>query len=487
MASIKKNFAWSTLLTASGYLFPLITFPYVTRVLGVEGIGNNQFAESVVSYFSSFAMLGIGTVGVREIAKHKNDKVELSRSFCSLLILSLLLTIIVISILVFLINLIPSFIQHKSILYIGSAKILCGTLVVEWFFKGVEDFHYITVRSILLRFFYVLSVFIFVKEPNDYILYFTLSTITLFINVLVNLIYLRRYVSISFCNLNILQYIKPIFVLGLYLLLTQMYVSFNVIYLGSVCGDIEVGYYSTATKLYGIIISVFSAFTGVMLPFMTKLVAEGKNSEFQIRANKSIDFLLLFCVPTIIIAEIFAPQIIQIIAGTGYDGAILPMRIIVPLMLVIGYEQILVLQMLVPLEKDKEILINSFIGAVFSLLLNIFIVPILASVGSSIVWILSEIVVAIFAQFYVTKYTGYHFPIKMMAKTLLCFFPALVICGLINIIIEERLVSFLIGISFVSIYFVIVEIFILKNDLLLSNIKILEMKFYQKMNIRVKS
>lgn len=465
MPSVRKNFVWSTLLTMAGYVFPLITFPYVTRVLGVEGIGGIQFADSIVSYFTIFAMMGIGTVGVREIAKVKDNRPELSRIFCSLLSINLGLTIVSIAVLILLIHLIPSFESHKDLLYIGASRVLCGALVIEWFFKGIEDFRYITICSILIRSIYVISVLIFIKGPNDCFLYFLLTALTQVLNVAINLIYAHKNVSLTFRNLIIRPLVKPVLVLGVYSILTQMYGSFNVIFLGDRCGDLEVGYYSTSVKLFSIIMSVFTAFTGVMLPRMSSLLSEGKRKEFKDMTSKSIDFLLLFCMPIIVVAEVFAPQLVAIIAGQGYEGAILPMRIVMPLMLIIGYEQIIVIQMLMPLEKDNAILMNSLLGASVAILLNIIIVPRFASVGTAIVWIACELVVATSAQIFVTKYTGYKIPYKKIMNYIITYIPAMVGCYIISNYVQNSYIAFGFGIVFMMIFFAISELFILKNRL----------------------
>lgn len=476
ISTVKKNFIWSTILTTAGYIFPLVTFPYVSRVLGVEGVGNYNFANSVIQYFCIFAMLGIGTVGIREIAKVKGDKIKMSQVYSSLLVLNLITTLIAIFFLIFLTSFIPSFNAHKEMLYIGVSRILCGTLLVEWLYKGLESFRYITIRAILVRCIYVISVFIFVRHSNDYIIYFLLTTLTTVVNAIVNLTYSRKFVVFTLRGVEIRPYIKSFITLGIYQILTAMYVSFNVMYLGAVSGDIEVGYYSTATKLYTLIMSFFTAFTGVMLPRMSSLVAIGKEDEFKNMTSKSIDFLLLFCLPLIVLTEVYAPHIIRIIAGAGYEGAIMPMRIVMPLMLVIGYEQIIIIQMLTPLKKDKAVLTNSCIGAAVALFLNLTIVPHLASIGSAIVWCCSEIAVLSSAQYFVTKYVGYRMPIKSVFKSIVSFVPALMICFLLDNIISNWLLSLVVGAFFIVCYFFVIEIFVLKNCLLINNLKIIKEK-----------
>lgn len=480
MPSVKKNFAWSTILTVAGYLFPIITFPYVTRVLGVESIGAYNFSGSVVSYFSIFAMMGIAVVGVREVAKAKENKEELSKVFSSLFILNLLTTLVAAATLILLINIVPSFKSHSSLLYIGVAQLFCGSLLIEWLFKGLEDFQFITIRAIAIRCLYVISVFVFVRESEDYFIYFVLTAAVTVVNALVNILYSRHYVIFSLSKLEIAPYVKPFFILGVYTVLTNMYGSFNVVFLGDRCGDVEVGYYTTATKLYGLIMSVFTSFTTVMMPRMSSLLSEGKNEEFKAMTSKSIDFLLLFCVPVIVFSVVYAPHIIHLIAGPGYEGAILPMRIVMPLMLIIGYEQIIVIQMLMPLGKDNAILLNSIIGAIVALLLNFTMVPLLASVGSAIVWVCCEFTVAIAAQYFVTKYTRYSFPIKRILKSVVAYIPAILICSLINSAVDNWFISMIVGITFIGLYFIGVEVLIIKNPLLLNIISLVWNRFLHK-------
>lgn len=471
MTSIKKNFSWNLILTVAGRIIPLLVFPYVTRVLGVTRWGSIQFADSVVTYFTVFAMLGINSIGVREIAKAKGNREKLSQAFSGLLFLTLITTILAIIVLVLLIQYLPSFKSHSNLLYIGISNIICATLLIEWFYRGLEDFRYITIRTLAIRCVYVASVFLLIKKEDDYVLYFILSAIVYIINVFINLLYSKKFADITVENLNIKPYIKPFVILGVYSILTNMYGSFNVVFLGSHCGDTEVGFYTTATKLYFVILSVFTAFTTVMMPRMSSLLSEGKKRDFLIMTSKSIDVLLLFCFPLIILSEIYAPVFIRIIAGPGYEGAILPMRIIMPLMLVIGYEQIIVLQMLMPLEKDNAIMINSGVGAVIALLLNFLIVPSLGAVGSSIVWTCCEFGVLFSAQYFVSKYTGYHIPINQIMKKALSYLPLLAACVVMNCFVENRIVSMLIGSLLVVVYAFVLEIYIVKTPVIVDNYK----------------
>lgn len=473
MVSIKKNFVYSSVLTISSYIFPLLTFPYVTRVLGVENIGVYNFVDSVVQNFSIFSMLGIAIVGIREIAKHKNDYKSLSKTFNSLFTLNMLTTLFVVFVFFIFAFISPKLQLYKEMIFIGGAKLLFNALLIEWFYKGLEEFRYITVRSLLVRSIYVVSVFVFVKKPEDYIIYFGLTTLTIVVNAIINILYSQKYIRFSFIGISFKPYIKPLLTLGLYQILTSMYTSFNVMYLGFVTNEIEVGYYTTAVKLYTIILSIFTAFTGVMLPRMSSLIEEKKYEEFRKMSSKSIDILTIFVMPLITICEVFAPYIVHIIAGNGYEGSVLPMRIVMPLMLVIGYEQIIIIQMLFPLKKDNAVLINSVWGCIVGLILNLILVPSLQAVGSSIVWVASELIVLISAQYFVYKFIAYSFPFKILLRELLLMIPILVVDIVIFNSIQYYIYSFIFGICITYFYYFVMVCIIMKNPLINSNLNIL--------------
>lgn len=465
-ATIKKNFAYSSVLTIAGYVLPFITFPYVSRVLGPVGIGEYNFANSVISYFSIFAMMGINTIGIREMARVKEDKMAMSKVFNSLLTLNLITTVLAIVSLLLFIPIVSSFEAHKDYLYIGVANILCGTLIIEWFYKGIEDFKYITIRSLVIRGLYIVSIFVFIKDRNDSLLYFILTVMMTVVNAVVNLVHTRQYVKISLKGIDFKPYLKSFFVLGIYQILTSMYISFNIIYLGSVSDDTAVGYYSVSVKLYTILMSVFTAFTGVMLPRMSSLLSKGSMNEFKVLTTKSFDCLLLFSLPCIAIAEIYAPGIIRIVGGAGFEESILPFRIIMPLMFIVGYEQIIIVQILTPLKKDIAILIGSFCGALVSLILNLVIVPRMAAVGSSIVWFVSELVVLVSAQYFTIKYVSYSMPFHKLFKAVISLFPAIIICLLFNTLGLNNYINFIFGGCIVFVSYFLIQMYFFKNEMI---------------------
>lgn len=413
MTTIVRNFMYNSILTVSGYVFPLLTYPYVSRVLGVDGIGICNFVDGIINYFILFSALGINLVGIREVAKHRENRRKLSECFMSIFSFNVLTTVLMEIILLTAVVFIDALQPYRGFLLIGAMKLAANLFLVEWFYKGIENFRFITVRTIIVKLLYVAGVFLFVKETDDCQTYYLMTTLMFMVNAFINWHILRRFVSVSFRRTGIMAYAKPIISMGCYSLLTSVYTSFNVVYLGFVAGDTEVGYYATATKMYTLVIALFSAFTSVMLPHMSACADKGNTSAFIHSMRRTCTILFRYAIPGTAFLVMFSPEIVRIISGPEYGPAVLPMRVIVPLILIIGYEQILIIQTLMPMRRDKAVLANSIIGSAVGLTLNLALVPYLGCLGSAIVWVVAEVCVACSAQMFVRKALREGFPLDL--------------------------------------------------------------------------
>lgn len=464
MVSIKKNFLYSSVLTTAGYIFPMITYPYASRVLGVDNIGIFNFVDSIISYFILISMMGISVIGIREVAAVRNDSVKLNKVFSSLVILNSITTVFAIVGLILTVILIPKLRANSTLFFIGISKIFFNYLLVEWLFKGLEDFKYITLRTLGVRILLVIAIFALVHTKNDLGMYYGAICGVVVVNAIVNCIYARKFVSFDFRNISLRPYVKSFFILGINGFLVSMYTTFNTVYLGFVASEEEVGYYGTAIKLYTIILALYTAFTGVMLPRMSALVHDNNKEEFMRLLFKSLRFLISCSIPAILFVEFFTPQIVELLAGNGYEGAIIPMRIVIPLVFIIGYEQIIIIQALMPLKKDSKIFFNSVIGAITGILLNLLLVQKFFAIGSSIVWVLSEILILILSQICIEKYIKIKFPFERLLKTILFYFPLCVGYILLNKISDSIYIALLGGIATV-VYFYVLHRFFLHDEI----------------------
>jgi O-antigen/teichoic acid export membrane protein len=413
-------------------------------------------------------MLGIDSLGVREIARHKGDKATLDRTFSNIFIVNLALTGVMLLLLVAATLTVPQLSQHKDLMAIGAFKLIFNSLLVEWVFRGLEDFKYISLRTIIIKLFYVASVFLFVRNREDVWVYYLLSSVTVVVNALANIFFSRSKVHLVLKGLSFFPTFKSLLALGIYAILTSMYTTFNVTFLGFVSGEVEVGYYGTATKIYYFVMAVFSAFTGVMLPRMSNLASTGDMEQFKSYFHTAIDVLFAFSLPVIAWMMILAPDIVRVIAGPEFDGAIVPMMIISPLIFIVGYEQILVLQTLLPLGKDKLLLRNSTIGAAVGILLNIVLVPLFAAIGSSVVWIATECLILVLSQIAVRKEIGIGYPFRDTAHNILVYLPIAAILAACLLIPGSALLRAAVSAMCLCLYVIVYQTIIRKGALLQS-------------------
>ena len=374
---LKKNVLYSGFLTSSLYVFQFITYPYVSRVLGVSGVGICNFAQTIVHYFILLSTLGITSIGVREIAKCKEDKFKLNKTFSGIFQVNAILTSLVLVVYVILIEILPQLLPYRRLLYIGVVQIIFNTLSIDWLFKGLENFRYITIRTFWVKILYVISVFAFVRDKDDYDLYYVIIVGSVIINGIINWGYGRRLVKYAWqplyeiCRL----YVRPLFLLGSQIIFQVLYTDFIVIYLGFISNDAQVGLYTTATKILSIVLALYSSFTLVMMPRISSLCAERNYEQIKLLTNKSFALLYSFALPCVFLLIIFARETIGIISGPGYEGAIQLLKIAAPIILIAGVEQILILQLILPLHMDKAFFYNSIAGATVGLVLIFTLVP----------------------------------------------------------------------------------------------------------------
>ena len=469
MQSLKKNFIYNAILTMSGYIFPLMVYPYVSRVLGVANIGACNFVDSIVEYFTILSMMGMNTIGIREIAKCKNDQQKLDNVFSQLFSLNTLTTITAIIILIIATNIVPKFAPYKDLLYIGVGKLFFNYMLINWFFQGLENFKYIAARTIFVKILFVISVFLFVKTETDVKLYYFLVALTWAGNGIINFIYAKKYVSFNFTLKINKAIIGSFFILGVYWFMNSMYTTLNVAFLGFATNDIEVGYYTTANKLLTVIMTMFTALTSVMVPRVSVALKSNDNSEAKALIRKAINALMLFAIPLIFFVFPFSQELIYLMSGKGYEGATTPLQIMTPLFFLVGYDQIIVLQTLLPMGKDKDILRNSILAASVGIISNIFLTLNFGKNGSAIVLILAELSVLLSSQFCVTKYLGLKIPFKLIIKHIIGFSP-IIICYVIKYFINSYVISLIVSASIICCYIFLAGRFILKNSIL-TNLK----------------
>ena len=401
--SVKFNFIMNSILTASAMIFPIITYPYVSRILQPEGIGTVSFANSVITYFSMFAQLGVPMYGIRACAKVRDDKEKLTRTVQEIMMINMITCLVVYIAFFCSLYFVPQFRQEKILYLIMGSLILFNTVGVEWLYKGLEQYSYITVRSIVFKFIALLAMFLLVHEKEDYVIY---GGITIFAaagsNVL-TFINLRKYVYLRPVGAyDFRQHIKPISIFFAMSIATTVYTNMDNVMLGFIKGATENGYYDAAVKIKNILVSFVSSLGTVLLPRVSYYIQTGEREEFSRITKKALNFVFLLSVPLCVYFIIFARSSIYLLSGTLFENSILPMRLIMPTLVFIGLTNIIGLQILVPLGKENQVLYSEIAGAAVNIIVNMLLIPRMGAAGAAIGTVLAEIMVFI-VQVYALK------------------------------------------------------------------------------------
>ena len=395
--SIKKNFVMNTILTMSNFIFPLITFPYVSRVLLPSGTGKVAFATSVISYFSMFAQLGIPTYGIRACAQVRDDKYKLSKVVHELCIINFIMMLL--SYLVFFggIVFVERLRNEKILFVIMGSMILFNSIGMEWLYKALEEYTYITIRSIVFKAIAVSMMLIVVKSQGDYVIYGAISIFAASASNVMNCINAHKYITLKpIENYNFRQHIKPILIFFGMSCATTIYTNFDTVMLGFMKSDVDVGYYNAAIRIKSILVSIIMSLGTVLLPRAAYYIEHDLREEFNYIARKSINFVYIIALPMIIYFIVYAPECIYFLSGNAYEGSILPMQILMPTLLFIGLTNILGIQIMVPLEMEKWVLNSYIIGAIVDLIINILLIPKMGASGAAIGTLIAEIAVMIY-------------------------------------------------------------------------------------------
>lgn len=394
--SLKLNFMMNAILTMSSFIFPLITFPYISRVLSPVGTGKVAFAISFISYFLMFAQLGIPTYGIRACAKIRDNREELSRTAHELLFINLIMSIISYVVLAFALISIPRLQEERTLYIIVSFTIILNAIGMEWLYKALEQYTYITARSIMLKFVALAAMLLFVHEQSDYVIYGGCTILAASASNVFNFINAHKYIDMRpVGNYHIRKHLKPVMIFFTMACATSIYTNLDMVMLGFMATDADVGYYNAAVRIKTILVSIVASLGTVLLPRSSYYIEYGLMEEFRRISLKAINFVFLVATPMMVYFILFAKQGIYFLSGSAYQGAILPMQLTMPTLLFIGLTNILGIQILVPLGKEKVVLYSTVAGAIIDLILNIILIPHFTAAGAAIGTLVAEFVVLV--------------------------------------------------------------------------------------------
>lgn len=377
-------------------LFPLITFPYASRIMMADGIGQVNFFNSIISYISLFSCIGIPMYAISEVAKVRNDSVKISVTTVEILVLHAILTIggyIAVAVICMTVSEVQ---VNIPLFLILSTTIFFTAIGCEWFYQGTEDFKYVTTRGLIVKTVSVVMLFMFVKTKDDILWYGAYNVIGVLGGNLFNFIRLRRFVD---CNvvrvkdLHPFRHLKPALHIFVYNIIISIYLKLNTVMLGFLKDVIAVGYFTAATKLMYMAMSFSNSLGAVMMPRASNLIAEHKMDEFRSIVQRSYDFIVAISIPLALGLFFTSRSAVLLLCGDSFVHAIFASQIVAINIVSIGISGVIGIQVLYPLGKINIVILCTFLGAVTNVVLNVLLIPVYGHNGTAIAFAVTEAVV----------------------------------------------------------------------------------------------
>ena len=375
-SGINKNVIFNTIKSAFSIIYPLIAFPYISRVLMTDNVGKVNFGSSVISYFSLIASLGVTTYAVRECSKVRDDREQLGKTAGEILSINLVSTAIAYLALIVVLIFAEPLENYRLLICIQSASILFTTLGADWLNTAMEDFKFIALRTVFMQIVSLFLMFIFVRKQEDYILFAIISVVASSGANVVNIFYRRKYCETRLTwKMGIRRHLAPILLLFSLILSQTIYTNSDMTILGLVKGDYQVGLYSTSVKIYNLVNTMVASIAWVVMPQLSAGFARKDYKEINRLLKYSMNFILVLGIPCVCGIEIIAPQLIHVIAGEAYVDAALSLRLLGIALMCSFISGWIGNMTMLPAGKEKICLWSSVVSAMVNIVLNLILIP----------------------------------------------------------------------------------------------------------------
>ena len=398
--NIKRNLVYNFSYQILAIILPLITTPYVSRVLGPTKVGEYSYSYAIAYYFVMFTMLGLNNYGNRSIASVRDNKEELSKTFCSIYVMQLITGCI--SLVAYIIY--GIFVSNMVMTWITLLYVISAIFDVNWFFFGMEQFKLTVTRNAFIKLFTTICIFLFVKKQEDIYLYALIMVLGILISQLILWQFLRKYIFFQKISMKeVTRHIKPNLILFIPIIAVSLYKVMDKIMLGAMTTKTEVGLYESSERIIQIPMALIQAMGTVMLPKMTNLIVNKDEKAIESYFSASIMLVMFLsssmCFGIMGVARYFVP----IYYGNGYLKCVDLFQILLPSCLFLAFANVIRTQFLIPRKKDGIYISSVIIGAIVNIVINLILIPEMASIGAAIGTLVAEIVVCVYQTFMVKK------------------------------------------------------------------------------------
>lgn len=433
-ANVYINYLYNLSYQLLVIILPLITTPYVSRILGASGIGAYSYTQSITQYFILFGCIGLNIYGQKQIAFVQDNKSKRSKLFFELVLVRMIT--ISLSLFIYFLTCVQ-YEKYHLLFLIQSIDIIASIFDISWFFQGIENFKKIVFRNFTVKIIGVILIFTFVKDSNDLALYTLCYSSTLFLGNLSMWLYIPKLVNkIYLKSLNIVQHFKPTFFMFIPQIATSIYTMLDKTMIGALTGmDAEVGYYEQSQKIIKMAMTLVTSLGTVMLPRIANMFANKNYKEIEKYMLNSFRFVFALGFPIMFGIMGISRGLIPWFYGEGFDKVLPNMIIISPIILIIGLSNVIGTQYLLPTNRQREFTLSVLIGSILNFILNLVLIPYLLSIGAAIATVIAELGVTIF-QLYMVKN---EFKLQNIFKISFKYFIASLIMFIILIILSNQL------------------------------------------------
>lgn len=467
--NLLKNYIYNICIVFTSILFPVLFFPYSSRVLTPYYYGKYNFALSIINYFVIMANLGIPTYGIRELTKSKLEgKENFKKSFSEIFLISIFSSILSFILLILSLMYFDKLRKEYLLLLIIGMTVLFSFSTLDYFFIATENHKRRTIRLLIVRTISLIFLFTIVKEPKDYLKFALIMTLPEVIAKMIDFITVQRYLVFKIKSLNLKKHLKPLVVIFFYVISTNIYLNLDSTMIGVLKGDKEVGYYSVAVKMTKIFIPIVTSLGLVLAPRMIEKIKNKDKENLFKDMDLYLNFIFFVTLPIVGLLYILAENVVLIFSGIGYRNSILTMKVMLPVIIFISLSGFSAAQILIPSNREDIVFKVSLIGLFSNFALNFLLIPKYSILGAGTATLISELLVCIFRFLGVKKlYSEY----KMFSIERINYIFAMIVSFIVanffknfvlieNIYLELIFVSTIFGMIYLVILLLRKEFFI---------------------------
>ena len=415
---IGKNVALNITKTILTIIFPIITYPYIFRVLGAAGTGRYAFSASIISYFFLIAGLGINGYAVREGSRLRDNPEKISIFASNIFSINIYSTCAALVLLFFSVLFSDKLYGYKDLLAVLSVEIVLSTFSLNWIYVIFEDYIYTTIVSVILQGLSLGCIILFVKNPGDLIIYTAFTVVSNYGYAVFTFLHAKKYISLQFVAKPARNHFKPILILFFSSIATTIYISSDSTLLGWMINDNSVGIYGAASKIYIIIKQVINAAIAVTIPRMVGYISHGLEGEAKAFGKDILNSLLMICIPATIGIFCVSELIIKLYAGKEYLNAVRPLQILSFALLFAVLANFYANCLLMALRKEKVIMLATICSALINISLNLILIPRYQETAAAFTTLCAEIAVFLISIYVSNK----ELHIKINSYNIICSF-----------------------------------------------------------------